>query len=42
MVNTLKIQMNPIDLGLVTATMRLAGDALNVDLKVETGAAIGS
>ncbi|MBX5214524.1 MULTISPECIES: flagellar hook-length control protein FliK [unclassified Rhizobium] len=38
-VNTLKIQMNPIDLGLVTATMRLAGDALNVDLKVETGTA---
>ncbi|MBX4953784.1 flagellar hook-length control protein FliK [Rhizobium binae] len=38
-VNTLKIQMNPIDLGLVTATMRLSGDALNVDLKVETGAA---
>ncbi|OWO93821.1 chemotaxis protein CheD [Rhizobium esperanzae] len=38
-VNTLKIQMNPIDLGLVTATMRLTGDALNVDLKVETGAA---
>jgi chemotaxis protein MotD len=31
--------MNPIDLGLVTATMRLSGDALNVDLKVETGAA---
>ncbi|CAN7169453.1 flagellar hook-length control protein FliK [Rhizobium sp. LjRoot258] len=38
-VNTLKIQMNPIDLGLVTATMRLHGDALNVDLKVESGAA---
>jgi len=38
-VNTLKIQMNPIDLGPVTATMRLSGDALNVDLKVETGAA---
>ncbi|MEB3042754.1 flagellar hook-length control protein FliK [Rhizobium mulingense] len=38
-VNTLKIQMNPIDLGLVTATMRLSGDALNVDLKVDTGAA---
>ncbi|MGG7576334.1 flagellar hook-length control protein FliK [Rhizobium sp. Nf11,1] len=38
-VNTLKIQMNPIDLGLVTATMRLAGDALNVDLKVETSTA---
>ncbi|MGO8657576.1 flagellar hook-length control protein FliK, partial [Rhizobium ruizarguesonis] len=32
-------QMNPLDLGLVTATMRLSGDALNVDLKVETGAA---
>ncbi|WP_183749153.1 flagellar hook-length control protein FliK [Rhizobium sp. BK196] len=38
-VNTLKIQMSPIDLGLVTATMRLSGDTLNVDLKVETGAA---
>nr|WP_316652374.1 flagellar hook-length control protein FliK [uncultured Gellertiella sp.] len=38
-VNTLKIQMHPIDLGLVTATMRLAGDQLTVDLKVETGAA---
>ncbi len=38
-VNTLKIQMNPIDLGLVTATLRLQGDALNVDLKVESAAA---
>jgi chemotaxis protein MotD len=38
-VNTLKIQMNPIELGLVTATLRLQGDALNVDLKVETAAA---
>ncbi|ANM09156.1 MULTISPECIES: flagellar hook-length control protein FliK [unclassified Rhizobium] len=38
-VNTLKIQMNPLHLGMVTATMRLSGDALNVDLKVETGAA---
>ena len=38
-VNTLKIQMSPIDLGLVTATMRLSGDTLNVDLKVESGAA---
>jgi len=28
-VNTLKIQMNPLDLGLVTATMRLSGDARN-------------
>ncbi len=38
-VNTLKIQMSPIDLGLVTATMRLSGETLNVDLKVETGTA---
>jgi chemotaxis protein MotD len=38
-VNTLQIQMNPVDLGLVTATMRLSGDTLNVDLKVETGTA---
>jgi chemotaxis protein MotD len=38
-VNTLKIQMNPIELGLVTATMRLAGEELTVELKVETGAA---
>jgi chemotaxis protein MotD len=38
-VNTLKIQMNPIELGLVTATLRLQGDALSVDLKVETAAA---
>lgn len=38
-VNTLKIQMAPVDLGVVTATMRLSGDALNVDLKVATGAA---
>jgi chemotaxis protein MotD len=38
-VNTLKIQMAPVDLGVVTATMRLSGDALNVDLKVSTGAA---
>ena len=38
-VNTLKIQMTPVDLGTVTATMRLSGDALNVDLRVSTGAA---
>jgi chemotaxis protein MotD len=31
--------MSPIDLGLVTATMRLSGETLNVDLKVETGTA---
>ena len=35
--NTLKIQMHPIDLGMVTATMRLKGDELHVELKVETG-----
>nr|OAP93284.1 hypothetical protein A4U53_40005 [Rhizobium leguminosarum] len=38
-VNTLKIQMNALDLGLVTAKMRLSGDALNGDRKVENGAA---
>lgn len=35
--NTLKIQMNPIDLGMVTATLRLKDDELHVQLKVETG-----
>ncbi len=38
-VNTLKIQMNPIELGLVTATMRLRGEELTVELTVETRAA---
>jgi len=38
-VNTLKIQMKPIDLGMVTATLRLHGDALVVSLQVETGEA---
>lgn len=38
-VNTLKIQMNPIELGLVTATMRVAGDELSIEIRVETGAA---
>jgi chemotaxis protein MotD len=38
-VNTLKIQMNPIDLGLVTAHMRLSGDQLSVDLKVQSAEA---
>ncbi|WP_421578756.1 flagellar hook-length control protein FliK [Shinella sp. M31] len=38
-VNTLKIQMKPIDLGTVTATLRLHGDALVVSLQVETGEA---
>ncbi|OHV85871.1 flagellar hook-length control protein FliK [Ensifer sp. LCM 4579] len=35
--NTLKIQMHPIDLGAVTATLRLKDDELQVELKVETG-----
>lgn len=38
-VNTLKIQMHPIDLGMVTATLRLQGEELHVALKVETGEA---
>ncbi|OAP41052.1 chemotaxis protein MotD [Sinorhizobium glycinis] len=37
--NTLKIQMHPIELGTVTATLRLKDDELQVDLKVETGEA---
>ncbi|MBW9063693.1 flagellar hook-length control protein FliK [Rhizobium herbae] len=35
--NTLKIQMHPIDLGTVTATLRLKDEELQVELKVETG-----
>ncbi|WP_428427562.1 flagellar hook-length control protein FliK [Pararhizobium sp.] len=35
--NTLKIQMHPIDLGMVTATLRLKDDELQVEIKVETG-----
>lgn len=38
-VNTLKIQMSPIELGLVTATLRLHGDELVVSLQVETAEA---
>jgi chemotaxis protein MotD len=38
-VNTLKIQLHPNDLGEVTATMRLSGDQLSVDLKVQTSEA---
>ena len=38
-VNTLKIQMHPIDLGLVTATLRLRGEELQIDLRVHTGEA---
>ncbi|SIQ02342.1 chemotaxis protein MotD [Rhizobium sp. RU35A] len=38
-VNTLKLQMTPIDLGTVTATLRLVGDELSVQLTVENRAA---
>ncbi|WP_246617416.1 flagellar hook-length control protein FliK [Rhizobium populisoli] len=38
-VNTLKLQMNPHDLGSVMATLRLHGEELNVHLTVETRAA---
>lgn len=38
-VNMLKLQMNPHELGAVTATLRLHGDELNVHLTVETRAA---
>lgn len=38
-VNTLKLQMTPIDLGTVTATLRLVGDELNVQLTVDNRAA---
>ncbi|MEP2979483.1 MAG: flagellar hook-length control protein FliK [Lentilitoribacter sp.] len=33
--NTLKIQLNPAELGVVTATMKLNGDNLQVQLRVE-------
>lgn len=38
-VNTLKLELNPHDLGAVTATLRLHGEELNVHLTVETRAA---
>lgn len=38
-VNTLKLQMNPFNLGAVTATLRLHGDQLSVHLTVENRAA---
>jgi chemotaxis protein MotD len=38
-VNTLKLQMSPNDLGSVTAMLRLQGEQLNVHLTVETRAA---
>ena len=39
-VNTLKIQMNPIELGSVTATLKLTGEELSVQLTVENHAAL--
>lgn len=39
-VHTLKIQMTPIELGTVTANLRLRGDELTVHLTVETHAAL--
>lgn len=38
-VNTLKLQLNPHDLGSVTATLRLTGETLSVHLTVENHAA---
>ena len=38
-VNTLKLQMSPIELGNVTATLRLSGEELTVQITVETHAA---
>ncbi len=38
-VNTLKIQMHPLDLGVITATMRLKADELTVNIQVHSGEA---
>ncbi|MCJ7997990.1 flagellar hook-length control protein FliK [Rhizobium cremeum] len=38
-VHTLKIQMNPVELGHVTATMRLVGEELSIHLTVQSGSA---
>jgi len=38
-VNTLKLEMNPGNLGAVTATMRLSGEELSIHLTVHTSAA---
>lgn len=37
--NTLKLQLKPAELGMVTAVMRLQGDMLQVDLRVENAEA---
>jgi chemotaxis protein MotD len=34
--NTLKIQLHPLELGIVTASFRLTGEHLTIELKVET------
>ncbi|MDH4440385.1 MAG: flagellar hook-length control protein FliK [Rhizobium sp.] len=39
-VNTLKLQMSPIELGSVTATLRLSGEELSVQLTVDNPAAL--
>jgi chemotaxis protein MotD len=39
-VHTLKLQMTPIELGSVTATLRLSGDELSVQLTVDNPAAL--
>jgi chemotaxis protein MotD len=39
-VNTLKLQMTPIELGSVTATLRLSGEELSVQLTVDNPAAL--
>lgn len=39
-VNTLKLQMTPIELGSVTATLRLTGEELSVQLTVDNPAAL--
>ncbi len=38
--HTLKIQLNPVDLGAVTATMRLKDNELQVELRVTSGEAL--
>lgn len=39
MLHTLKLQLNPLSLGSVTAVLKLSGEELSVDIKVETAEA---
>lgn len=39
MLHTLKLQLNPVSLGSVTAVLRLTGEELSVEIKVETAEA---